>query len=242
MIGTVAAIAAGAATDVTCAGGGSTAFPYSLNIYPFSNPAASCVAYSTTALVQPAPTGSQGFSLGPCVPLTIGGNSWSVKLLGVSLSKNYIFFVYSSTNCADNTFKASIGRSVAAVSTTKPQNPNREPQTANTQPQSPIPNPPTINPNPPTPNPKLQTPNPKPQTPNHAMQVSQRRLRPEPRYPLCVPRSNHRNNSLLRSHCNNHCPLTHVIPVAHTSHCRFRFPAKPPPPPLHARASARRRA
>ena len=37
------------------------------------------------------------------------------------------------------------------------------------------------------------------------MQVSQRRLRPKPRYPLCDLRFNHRNNSLLRSHCNNPC-------------------------------------
>ena len=158
MIGTVAAIAAGAATDVTCAGGGSSAFPYSLTIIPFATSSPTCVAYSTSqsALAPPAPTGSPGFSLGSCVPLTIGGNSWSVKLLGVSLSKNYIFFVYSSTNCAVNTFVASIGRSVAAVSTIT--------QTANLKPQTHNPNPQSPNPKPHTPNPKPQTPNPKPQT------------------------------------------------------------------------------
>lgn len=103
--------AAAGATDVTCAGGASSAFPFSLNIFPFTAPpAAQCVAPAASALVLPATVGSPGFSLGQCVPLTIGTNSWSVRLLGVSLSKNYIFFVYSSPNCGISTFVASIGR------------------------------------------------------------------------------------------------------------------------------------
>jgi hypothetical protein len=103
--------AASSATDVTCAGGGSAAFPYSVTLWPTTTFPSGCVTRLPTdasVLVSPAQVGSPQFSVGPCLPLTISGVVYGVQLLGVSFSKNFVALIYSSSTCAFGTYLTSI--------------------------------------------------------------------------------------------------------------------------------------
>jgi hypothetical protein len=101
-------------TDVTCAGGGSSAFPYSVNLWSFTTapplpPSSPCVPQSSASiLLSPAPVGSSPFSLGPCRALAIGGVSYGVQLLGVSFSKNFIALIYNDPSCGSNSYITSV--------------------------------------------------------------------------------------------------------------------------------------
>jgi hypothetical protein len=106
--------AAAGVTDVTCAGGGSSAFPYSVTLWPIMMappvpPSSPCVpASSSSILVSPAPVGSVPFSLGPCFALAIGGTFYGVQLLGVSFSKNFIALIYNDRACLSSSYITSV--------------------------------------------------------------------------------------------------------------------------------------
>ncbi len=58
---------------------------------------------------RPRPDRPSLFSLGACTALSIGGATRGIRLLGVSMSKNFIAFVYSDSQCSQSNFLLSFG-------------------------------------------------------------------------------------------------------------------------------------